>query len=637
MEFHTRTRLFLKRCAAIRLEAEGFIMTRVAWRAGRALAAAAFAAGSLMATSAPAAPDVPTMTIKIYNNSANYNIYPVLTTGTSSSSLWLQAWFKVPKAQLGNKPYPKLNNFRIYINPTGKGIPPKGSVTVTLPLLTQLVPTAKVDPKKTDQYIDWWGGGRVEIFDAPTSTGQPPAALTALYEDRPSQTAVDPILNTPVPTCDGCKGDLVIFKDTGGGFMNNEPSQLTEYTLGAINQTKDPFELNTNNVDIDVSYVDTAYLPAAMTPYNTTLPPIAQIGYVGTPQPIGTFRSALQKFTAENSPYVGWPQFINNQGKKILKIPSVMHVFSGDPNMTPGPWKPITQLTTNWNACLSSPNSSQYCKNMISVRNMFTANYNNYRKIYNANCDTKKDPVVLTEALMIQHVYGFTPFGENCANPKVNLLENTPGYSDNGSAKFHQVKDLFDGLQYWPSGKFDPYVVLIHGKDYVDAPNVYAYSVDDAVGNLQAEGTGFIIAVAGTNGLPNPNPAAPPININFGFSTKDKVRFVKYGVCSKTPTKDVDPDFASFGLSVDAKNLGQCPISFIDNKGALYTFKLKSGPPFPYGPNKLTPATHAPIDCSGSGPSSNWCEQIFAYSEKPVGSGPDASYVITPAPPQPSR
>jgi hypothetical protein len=35
------------------------------------------------------------------------------------------------------------------------------------------------------------------------------------------------------------------------------------------------------------------------------------------------------------------------------------------------------------------------------------------------------------------------------------------------------------------------------------ALNVYAYSVDDAVGNIQAEGTGFIIDVGDTKHLEN--------------------------------------------------------------------------------------------------------------------------------------
>ena len=56
----------------------------------------------------------PPMTIKIYNNDPNYNIYPVLTTGTSRSSLWLRALFKIKDADAKDKPYPKLHNFRLY-------------------------------------------------------------------------------------------------------------------------------------------------------------------------------------------------------------------------------------------------------------------------------------------------------------------------------------------------------------------------------------------------------------------------------------------------------------------------------------------------------------------------------------------
>ena len=106
---------------------------------------------------------VPTMTIKIYNNSPTYNIYPVLSSGTAVPDLFLQAALMVPKAQLGANPFPKLNQFRLYINPTGDGIPPNGNVTITLPFYTQLIPTAQVQPKCPtnpatpncpDQYID---------------------------------------------------------------------------------------------------------------------------------------------------------------------------------------------------------------------------------------------------------------------------------------------------------------------------------------------------------------------------------------------------------------------------------------------------------------------------------------------------
>ena len=81
------------------------------------------------------------------------------------------------------------------------------------------------------------------------------------------------------------------------------------------------------------------------------------------------------------------------------------------------------------------------------------------------------------------------------------------------------------------------------------APNVYAYSVDDAVGNLQADATGFIIAVGGTRGLPNPTPAAPPVNVNFGYGRTDKVRFEKYGICTAKPNIAVDPTDVRFDLA----------------------------------------------------------------------------------------
>jgi hypothetical protein len=577
-----------------------------------------------------AAQTVPSMTIQIYNNTDTSktpsNIYPVLTTGASSSSLWLQAWLKIPKAEMGNKPYPKLHNFRIYINPTGKGIPPGGSVSITLPLLTQLVPTDQVNPKETDQYIDWWGGGRVELFEAPAAEGHPPAALTALFSNRPNQTTVSGSGSTPVPLCADCQPQtqppkLTIYKDTGGTFKNNEPTQLTEYTLGAINQNKDPFELNPNNVDFDVSYVDTAFLPVAMAPYNTKLPSIAKVGYVGTPQPIDSFRKALNKFVAA---YPGWPQFIDSQGNKILKLPSVQYIMAGDADLTQKPWPPIDKLLTNWKACLPAA----ICDDITAVKQLFQANYTSYNAVFPKNCDSQKKPVVLTDDLLLSHVYGFTPFVENCASTTVNLLEATPGYTASNSQKFHQIKNIFDKLQ--KAGDFDPYVTLIHGADYINAPNTYAYSVDDAVGNMQADGTGFIIAIGGTRGLPNPNPAAPPVNVNFGYSAKDTVHFERYGICTATPDTPVDPDFPSIGLSVLAENLNKCPISLIDNHGKLYTLKLKSGPPY------LFENTKAPIDCDDS-KAPEWCNQIFAYSAKSNGTGPDASYVITPAPQQPQR
>src|SRR5262249_7685445 len=50
---------------------------------------------------------------------------------------------------------------------------------------------------------------------------------------------------------------------------------------------------------------------------------------------------------------------------------------------------------------------------------------------------------------------------------------------------------------------------------------VYAYSVDDAVGNMQTTGEGLIIAIGGSDGLPNPKPATSPIHMPFGWAATD--------------------------------------------------------------------------------------------------------------------
>jgi len=633
-------------------------------RAVQKLAAAALATVLLPAlgtagASAQTIPHtIPTMQIKIYNNDPKYNIYPVLTTGTSASNLWLQAWFKVTKAQAAaaaaqGKPfYPKTDNFRVYINPTGTGIPPHGAVTLTLPFITQLVPTPQVDPKKDDQYIDWWGGGRVEIFAAPVAAGAPPPELTDLYTSRPTQTEIDTRklpAGVAVPSCQGCQ-PLKLFKDTGGVFKNNAPSQLTEYTLGVINQDADPPTLGTffGAVDIDVSYVDTVALPAAMAPWNPKGAPLNQVGYVGTLLGIDAFRDAMSRFIAPSSPYAGWPQFLSDKTKKpILKLASTLHAAAGDPDLAFTARPPIARLKEQWNRCLPAT-QTRICQAIRTVRQLFVANYDNYKAIFprSAVCDQGKGPVPLTEDLLVAHVYGFSPFVENCADAKINLLEKTPGYAADDSRKFREVKGTFDDLNYWPDGSFNPYVALIHGKNaspdragtgYIDALNVYAYSVDDAVGNLQADGDGFVIAVGGPAGLPNPNPASPPVHVNFGGKNPFG-DWTYYGVCTKDKAKmtQVNPDFRSIAFYVQKENLAQCPISLLarwpDGQEVVYSFNLRDLN-FPYGESKLSGATHRPIDCGQAGGpiQARLCQDIFAYAEKRDGKGPDARTVVVPA------
>ena len=584
---------------------------------------------------------VPTMTIEIHNNSDLYSIYPVLSTGAHNpKDTWMQAAFKVPQSQLDNNPYPNPSTFRIYLNPIGSGIPPHSTIALKLPLYTQLVPSDQVNPKAPGQYIDWWNGGRISIYASLYSDSAPPKALVSDYTARPSQKLLSPVADAAVPTCSACQQPLGAFEDTGGELPSNDPAQLIEYTLGAIDLTKDPYVLDVKNVDYDVSYVDNVFLPAAMEPYNNPV-----VGWIGTTQEIDAFKTALQSFLTR-PPFQGWPQFIDNDKEIILKIPSALHIMQDQVNLIPAPpWAPIENTKTLWRHCTAG-GTEPICNNIRDVRDLFTANYTNYISNYSTtfvgSCDPANapEPPTLDEEAMLAQVYGWSPFNKHCL-ADTNLLEDTPGYKEDNHRQYQAVKAEFDTLNNWPTGEFNPYVKLVHDPQYLNAQYVYAYSVDDAVGNMQTTGEGLIITVGGAAGLPNPNPATSPIHVPFGYAATDKVRFVKYGVCTDTPDQDVNPNFTSFDLS--ANQLSDCTLSFMDNQSppSLYVFKIKSQPPYPSRPpdNEPIPATNKTmIDCSGNTQfiTDTWCANIFGYTQPALGQHKtEDDYVSVPAPAQP--
>jgi len=291
------------------------------------------------------------------------------------------------------------------------------------------------------------------------------------------------------------------------------------------------------------------------------------------------------------------------------------------------------------------------------IRDMYllVANYKNYIAGYSKgltdwNCDVdlypKPDPPTLTEQALLGHLYAWTPFNAHCG-AKANLLEKTPGYNDpTKTPNYEAVKGEFDGLQYWKDvlngdygqwqdnsksnyGQFDPYVALIHGKDYLNSPYTYAYSVDDAVGNMQTDGTGMIIAVGGPENLPNQDHATPNVNFPYGLSSTypaptGTITFTKYGRCTTTPNTDPNPNFLSFpvpeGIAKTPSSVINCQISFSDNLNRHYQFKLKALPPFPTNPNptpaERTAANTKFIDCTANtNPQvlNSWCVFIYPY------------------------
>ena len=248
-----------------------------------------------------------------------------------------------------------------------------------------------------------------------------------------------------------------------------------------------------------------------------------QSGYVGSPLLISQFQPKLENFQKK----FNWPTFIDLDGanQAIPKLPSTLELLarlSGAnapmdlPPVKTWPtdvWPPIQQIRTDWTTYSSTcQHSAQgfttFCDGILDVRDLFTANFKQYQALFAAGkCNGK--PVTETPDRIIAHVYGWAPWteaavdsagkptGTGCS-PTANLLENTPGYMANDYDLYGKVKLEFDKLNYGTYSNapyaFNPWVQFIHGDailpDQLGMPGVYAYSVDDAVGNLNVEAQG---------------------------------------------------------------------------------------------------------------------------------------------------
>ena len=502
---------------------------------------------------------VPNKTIAIYNNS-NEIIYPVLETPIIGVDLWLQAEFATTNT--AQDLYPHTEIYRVYINPSG-GVAPNSSVTINVPFYSQLV--SNPSPSLNNQYINWWNGGRIYIYDDP-------AALTAAYNQDKSN-LVSPV--TPGVSCQSSSCEpLNIFSSTAG-LPLNDPYQLTEYTFANINTQTVPYQISLNNVDYDISYVDHVYLPVAIEPYGNSA-----VGYTGTVRDITSFRNILNQFAMNT----GWPQYVQTPPYPNVRLPGTYNLFIGV-DITPQNSTAQQNMESLWTNCTSN---SVICQNINIVANLFKENYNSY---LNFPCSSH---LPLTEILMLQHVYGWVPFNECPSGGINNALYNTPG------ADYNQAVTAYQALQYSyltdPSNPFNPYVELIHGKNYLNM-NAYAYSIDDAVGNINTEGSGIIIAIGGDTGLPNPNPYqnAPTtaININLGAPKSSGPSWSSYDIGTASPNTPLN---GQLNFQVTTTSF-PCEITLQDSAGHLYQFTIPHG----------APLTTSDIICSAG---NTWCQEI---------------------------
>jgi hypothetical protein len=93
------------------------------------------------------------------------------------------------------------------------------------------------------------------------------------------------------------------------------------------------------------------------------------------------------------------------------------------------------------------------------------------------------------------------------------------------------------------------------------------------VGNIQAEGLGFIVDIGNTINLENQNLATQPIEITAPIDKNQTYNFVSYSVCKRRPAaerKQLNPNFTTF--VINAINPPGCPVYIYDSKDQEYAF-----------------------------------------------------------------
>ncbi len=497
----------------------------------------------------------PTKTLALFNNS-NVSIFPIIEAPILSVDPWMQALFAV--TDLDNNSFSTTQMYRAYLNPTSGGIPPGGSVMVTIPFYSTITQNPS-GGGRSDQYIDWWNAIRVYLYDDEL-------AVARVYDEDKRNPVV---VYANQPSCGPgsvCDGTLPVYA-VRTGIPLNDPYQLTEYTFAnVVTSTGLPFPIDSRYVDYDLSYVDQVYLPIAMEPAGNQ-----QVGFTGTTMDLTAFRAILNKYVATYQ----WPIYTQSPTYPSPRIPGAYNVLIGNQSLVQPEARNQTQgFLNNWNACINDATDPNHA-DCLHVNALFQENYVHYQKM----C---ADTAPLSELNLLQNIYGWVAF--SCLG-QANPLFDTPNLP--AGEGYAIAESAYHRLQY--SGAFNEYVELIHGKSELNM-SAYAYSIDDAVGNMNQLGTGIVIAIGGSNGLPNQQPYVPGqiANINPGMPAPGSTApyFTAYGICSDTAAHPLTKNTSFQVLSVNYP----CEISLEDSNQKQYHFILTSAPPYlsAHQPNYVT-------------------------------------------------
>jgi hypothetical protein len=566
-------------------------------------------------------------TLKIVNNSptdgTGTTIYPVIFLGDQPVDDWLIAQFQITDPSVGNARlvYPRTNVF-LYIGVSGSGnnmvpvgVPAGYTALVTLPFYSQMVQTPVINSDAgSNNYIDWWNGGRVVFFDIPDQVNADfktdlPYLATPFGGTSNNPCVVVFQTGTTPPPCTAAPIFAKIGAPQAGGvpsFPETDKLQLTEYTLGAAitNPTRIlPFPMKLGITGYNISSVDQVYLPVAMEAITS---PVGLIPYIGSVVSFKDFRTNLNNFV--NTTEKGWPVYnvVDPLHPRVAATYNALQSYFGlISGLTPAvPGNSVANLVNLYRTCRGST-STALCKTYQQVLTIIDANYQNYLTNFvngGKKCGTAI-PANQLEAQTILHLYGWVPFNSGCAAGD-NSLATTPGVD------FNTLLGVYtDTLQ--PNREFNPYVQFIHGPN---PPNLsmaaYAFSVDDAISFQQYEGNGIIFAFAGTTGLDNPNQLdnRNRVTVTLGIAQNGIPQWSQFGLCSLTNSKPIDPNapFVRFWPTYP------CTVSVTDLKGklvagdiGLYQFTITQGPIFP----NLNPLV---VSCAGVTTNTAWCANVMS-------------------------
>lgn len=517
------------------------------------------------------APNVPVKMLVIYNDDPTHTIYPVVETsrklpdasgGVGNPDTWLSVYLAQPGQPTGN--IYDYGLYRVYVGGKG-GVPPSSYAIIALPLYSKFDKPHHVkdlNPKYAgdDNYIDWWRGTRVYLYDNQVSIKNRMNKFDFLVTDAFTQlqnTRICKLEDNKQATCNYVASTVYQDKNNAS-FPNGDPAQLLEFSIGGDGggdpANGKPYKWDGINVDYDLSLVDSIYFLTTEEKIDYATP---TRGYVGESTSIDQVQSEIHNSTFFKSLNANnlWPKYIMSKlNQPVLdseglgndvKLPSGYAALAdihsqffaaesppdGMPNFalnrkdSSGSWINQNESSTwgfqngiaqAWQNAINNANDP----NNADAEKIWTA----FAKNYHENC-----PLTSLDSNNISDVFFAAPFMNGfvqfsvCKDPKIEPhIAGVPLPNTQTTAGVELINAYHHLFRLGNVQEMNPWVNFIHND--LGLVYVYAFSIDDKLGNVQTPGDGIVMDISGTTGLENPNQQLPDgetVHINPGSHVND--------------------------------------------------------------------------------------------------------------------